>query len=490
LAIATLSDVLVAIPVFWVPVGVLLLLTARFMPAKGPQVACILSGIPLLLFSYSSFYLFIQRVPIIDEYATLSGQIFGWWIFTAIAVSVAAWFIGKLRPVTMFLNYAATGLLLLSAYSIYQARSHPPSLTTREHGIKLKRNAPLPVGKPDIVYIILDGYGRSDQLRRVFGFDNTPFIESLKKTGFVVTDESNSNYVQTELSLASSLNLDFIPNVVKTTADDIDRISLDLAIDDSRASKFLKSLGYSYIGIGSGFPNFHFRAADYAFVERDKMPDFPELLIDQTPFARTKLALASAADRKRIQINQAFANARYILRPAARPRFVVMHVLAPHPPFVFTKDGAPRPLATNYGLWDGNHFYTAGGSLKDYREGYVDQIQYINKRTLELARDVVRSNPNAIIVIQGDHGSKSHLDQDHLSKTDTAEAFGILNAYRVPRQMAKHITPDISPVNTFRLMFRELFGADLEMLENRSYYSSWPLPYRLTEVTAKVSKTD
>ncbi len=37
---------------------------------------------------------------------------------------------------------------------------------------------------PDIYYIILDGYARSDTLENQYGFDNGPFITSLERKGF------------------------------------------------------------------------------------------------------------------------------------------------------------------------------------------------------------------------------------------------------------------------------------------------------------------
>src|SRR4051812_12748535 len=37
---------------------------------------------------------------------------------------------------------------------------------------------------PDIVLILLDGYPRTDELARLFGFDNEPFLQSLEQRGF------------------------------------------------------------------------------------------------------------------------------------------------------------------------------------------------------------------------------------------------------------------------------------------------------------------
>ncbi len=61
--------------------------------------------------------------------------------------------------------------------------------------------------RPDIYYIILDGYGRSDVLQRYYDFDNAEFLEGLRHRGFYVADKSSTNYPYTAHSLSSSLNM-------------------------------------------------------------------------------------------------------------------------------------------------------------------------------------------------------------------------------------------------------------------------------------------
>ncbi len=60
---------------------------------------------------------------------------------------------------------------------------------------------------PDIYYIILDGYARSDYMTEAIGLDNSEFIAFLERQGLLVAKESRSNHNWTSLSLASSLNM-------------------------------------------------------------------------------------------------------------------------------------------------------------------------------------------------------------------------------------------------------------------------------------------
>lgn len=66
---------------------------------------------------------------------------------------------------------------------------------------------------PDIYYIILDAYGRSDVLKDFYKYDNEPFLEWLSQKGFYVVGKSRTNYVHTYLSLASSLNYCYLDHI-------------------------------------------------------------------------------------------------------------------------------------------------------------------------------------------------------------------------------------------------------------------------------------
>ena len=68
--------------------------------------------------------------------------------------------------------------------------------------------------KRDIYYIVVDGYARSDILQEMFGFDNASFVSYLQEKGFVVPTSGHSNYPATPLSIASTLNMDYIQSLV------------------------------------------------------------------------------------------------------------------------------------------------------------------------------------------------------------------------------------------------------------------------------------
>jgi len=61
---------------------------------------------------------------------------------------------------------------------------------------------------PDIYYIILDAFGRTEVLDEVYNYDNGEFVKQLEQRGFTVAKNSRSNYQVTILSLPSALNIE------------------------------------------------------------------------------------------------------------------------------------------------------------------------------------------------------------------------------------------------------------------------------------------
>src|SRR5690606_20516760 len=86
-----------------------------------------------------------------------------------------------------------------------------------------------------------------------------------------------------------------------------------------------------------------------------------------------------------------------------------------------------------------------------------------------------RSEKPPVIIIQGDHGPGGRLKWKSPGDSCYAERTSILNAYYLPDGADALLFPNITPVNSFRVVLNAYFGADLEMLPGKSYFTS-PLP--------------
>ena len=80
--------------------------------------------------------------------------------------------------------------------------------------------------------------------------------------------------------------------------------------------------------------------------------------------------------------------------PPVGPTFMLIHHLSPHPPYMFKADCSFRNF-----LWS-----------EEGRPLYIDNLRCTNSKLLEFTRFVAKNDPEAIVVIQGDHGTAFKTD--------------------------------------------------------------------------------
>lgn len=335
---------------------------------------------------------------------------------------------------------------------------------------------------PDIYYIVADEYARADVLSEFFDHDNSEFLDQLRERGFYIADQSFSNYALTFLSLASSHDMQYQNNRVKQHIKKAKHSRRDFfqVIQNSRSARFLRDRGYRYVTLSSGWIGT--MGSPIADVEYRYAPilggEFRSALVRSTllrPFS------PSVAGRH-LYI---FDKLKEIPRLDG-PTFTFAHIVLPHFPYVFDRDGTVRrDLAPNL------HFY---GDFKRRMGGwgdeslYVDQLVYLNTRLIEVIDAILAASPHPpIIIVQGDHGTAAS-DSDDGAGPLPRERLGILNAYLVPDRVRALLYPNITPVNSFRLIFSTLFGADYPPLPDRNIFSWYEREFSLRDVTREVSK--
>ncbi len=337
--------------------------------------------------------------------------------------------------------------------------------------------------QPHVFYVVLDGYARADVLRDLYGYDNTPFLEGLRARGCYVASAALANYPQTVLSLASSLNMDYLNDwAVRVPRGTSDRAPLTEAILHSRFVDGLRARGYKSVAFGHGYGPAELRSADRFEPTGWSLGDvgFWDGLLAATPLpdlfksARIKLPFD---ERRRKGVLYVFAR----LGPLARerePLFVLAHILAPHPPFVFDAEGRASG-SPSLAFGDGTHWLKQSRmDARRYRRDYLQQLRYVSAKTLETV-DAIRANAArpTVVLLQADHGPGSELDWTSAVKSNLRERLAILSAYCLPEGDAEGLYPAISPVNSFRLLMGRYFGQRMPPLPDRAYFAAWGRPY-------------
>jgi hypothetical protein len=331
---------------------------------------------------------------------------------------------------------------------------------------------------PDIYYIILDGYASSNTLKEFYNYDNDEFTEFLKEKGFYIADKSVSNYHTSYLSMASSLNMEYI-NYLSDIAgiESKDQTLTYGMIRNNKVAHFLKSRGYNFIHFSSGWgPTNYNKYADLNIgISYLKRNEFQMLLVRTTMIDAFEKQFFKDIDRKRIL--NTFDNLAEIYKVEGK-KFVFAHIVCPHPPYLFDRDGNSVPEAdTGMNGW--------GLKQKEY---YLNQLIFINKKIEILIDEILsKSEVPPIIILQADHGPRNTFIEGEYPTADIfKEGSRIFNAYHIPSEESNLLYDSITPVNTFRVVFNSYFNTDYELLEDKSYNSFEDEPYRFTDITDKV----
>jgi hypothetical protein len=335
---------------------------------------------------------------------------------------------------------------------------------------------------PNIYDFLLDGYAREDVLRTLYGCDNSPFLSALRAQGFTVAKEARTNYWQTTLSLASMLNASYVsyvngmPGYLECGWGD--RRSLSQLVQKNFVMDYLKRRGYHTMAFATGYGFNELVTADVFKTVQvsslDGLSSFQYEALSMTPIPEIAHRLNPVAPHssqvRRDRILNALDHCTDLSDRAA-PLFVLAHVMAPHPPFVFHADGSPASPAKPFSGADGSAYIKLGGSVETYRSGYAEQVQFVNRKMLEaVGRVLKRSTRPSVIILHGDHGPGSGLDWDVPERSDFYERMSILLAVRMPEGEDPGLPEDLTLVNLYRVLFSRLFGENLPLLPNASYY--------------------
>jgi len=326
---------------------------------------------------------------------------------------------------------------------------------------------------PDIYYIILDGYGRDDILKEYFGYDNSEFTAFLQEKGFYVASKSRTNFVWTYLSLASSLNYQYINNLSDLLGkDSCDREIAYAMIKKNKVSQFLKAAGYRYVHFDSTWGATH--SNPFADIEI-----YCEKNIFQDDFMRQLVSttiLRFWEEPVKVDLVSSHLHAFSMLETVAEwegPKFVFMHMIPPHHPYLFDREGNIKRHA-----YISNQF-EFHKHLWGEKDQYIDQLIFITKKIKAAIQTILdKSKTPPIIILQSDHGPilKNSPRGDYL-KARTA----ILNAFFLPGE-TNFLYDTITPVNTFRLIFNHYFNTSLPLLPDETFYSKYRRPWDFTRI--------
>jgi hypothetical protein len=326
--------------------------------------------------------------------------------------------------------------------------------------------------RPDIYYIILDGYGRADILRDFYSFDNSDFLDYLNNKGFFIASKSCSNYAWTFLSLPSSLNskyINYLANEVGIESNDL-RIPYEM-IKNNRTAQYLRDKGYLFIHFkstwGATLSN-KYADIEIGYEKGFFKDEFLRILVQTTVLKLLNSIIIEDLANSHLHTLKMLET----IPDIESPTFTFVHLLLPHHPYLFDRNGKIKHHATILDQFQLN--------MWEKKNEYIEQVIFVNNRMKEIIDTIFnKSISPPIIIIQSDHGPQiSGVDNETYIKA----RMSILNAYYLPS--GNHVLYDsITPVNTFRLIFNYYFQETLPLLHDESFFSNFGKPYKFKLVS-------
>jgi hypothetical protein len=472
----------VSISVVWRPLAVVLvasivlLIIIRLLLREWHKAALVTSFGLVLFFTYGRLYDLLKTTSLIEtgfiRHRYLAILFLALWIA---GIWVILKHIRDVKSVTGILNLVSLVLVILPVFQtgsyLFKTASDAQAVgesvaADNRPGLRAQG------GKPDVYYIILDTYTRSDILASDLDFDNSNFIQQLEDLGFYVASCSRSNYNNTVKSLVSAMNMSYLPELYALAArEGLSEEDTWVLLKPSLVGRNFKDLGYEIVAFDTGYAWNSLEDADlylargrYASSSQFINP-FEQMLIDTSVLSIYSDFNQKATWDKYSSSSHPLANyigqQEFILDqlPTIATRsastFTYAHINIPHAPFVFSPDG----YLTDPDYWSGPYMQAADDA--HFRSGYSQSVEFINNRMIAIIQEILqKSDTPPIIILQGDHG---------YWKNSGGGLPPILNAYYLPGIDQSVLYPSISPVNTFRLVFNAYFSGQYDLFADASF---------------------
>ena len=408
-------------------------------------------------------YLFNRDMVQVEHYRLLP-------LFVLIAI-YASWFITKLNPGQFWKSafYIMSALLILNLFKIlpgelakYKTANQAKQDTSSGESSFTKSEY------PDIYFILFDELAGFDVMRNYWQYQGVDeFEQFLKSKGFFVAQDSRSSSIDTLQQMAERLNYQEYPTGAEY------RDTYYEAIANNRVMSYLESLGYTTVVFDEkrfGYAAIPSMTADYSFEydsssvnkmntgARYLFDDFGILVAENTmlqafPIFYNKLIDPMFLKHQEMVYFTATEIANVDEIPS--PKFVHVHLLLPHFPFMFSANGNVN---------DPLYFY----NWNYYLGNYIFTLDLAQKMINTIFEDSDPAHP-PIIILQSDHGARNSLvaARNGVQLEDFPEEYKthIVNAIYLPGYDISKLPKDIKPINTFPLIFNHYFDMDIPLVK-------------------------
>ena len=459
-SISFIEVFLVGLSVF--VVNIILFVIFYFFTRKILYAALITFFVIVWYFFFGAIHDFIKNTELLTflrRYTTL---------LPLLIVATIIWivFLKKNKPkwnnITLYLNLLLLIYCLIDAVKLanlsFAKQSIRPSSAFNNDLVKLK---------PNVYFLLFDGYPGQKTLTDSFKFSNEKFTNFLQKNEFV-TLSIMSNYDKTHYSMSSIFNMQYVNQEYKVNPYcQKDYQSRQNEIKNGAVFSIFKNMGY--------------RIFNYSIFDLEKSPgldDKNSFLFGHSFLLTDKILLNRI--RKNTWINPTGMVIKYLPflqnqsifvfrnsnvkaqrllseklnNNSTNPIFCYTHILMPHEPYYFDSTG----LDTNPTNFLSNEILLDRGK-------FISYLKYTNIVAEKMLLEIRKKDPNAIIIFMSDHGVRNF---PRLSHFEIGNYFNICFLY-FPNKNYGKIPLKITNVNVFTYLFNTQFNQQLSYLKDTSF---------------------
>jgi len=338
----------------------------------------------------------------------------------------------------------------------------------------LRDQASAPVLKPNVYFILVDGYPRTDIQKKIFKLDSQPLLTLMQQAGYRVQKDAKSNYVVTHVSLSSMMEADYITTDTYGPSPALSLAFYDKITGGGQVVQKFKKIGYRYYHLGGRVYSISACSdhADECLNQSMPLLKFMDIaLLKKTPLQiwMKEILAFSGSDRPTNLEDLMMALDDLKRDKDTEPFFLFAHTIPPHAPYLYTKSCEERDEKLS--LFESLNTDT----MAPYREGII----CVNQQLERLVNKISKQDPTAIVVIQSDHGS--HFNVNWFAKLDEwsdlalQERFSILSAIKAPKTCQSMLFDDWVAVNTFRFVFACLTQTEPRYLDPAFYTTTYAI---------------
>jgi len=333
-------------------------------------------------------------------------------------------------------------------------------------------DAQTPKITPNVYYIMADGFPRQDVSGYFWKIDYQPMFDRLYEEGYRILKQAHSNYPVTHLSIASTLAMDYLSTEdEKSFAPNYYPLFSEIAGGNNATVKQFKKFGYRSIHMGAqvytitecgGAEDLCLNYGRGSFLK-----ELDVVLLKMTPLRHIEedviIKLGGARVTTLPLFEQRLEERKAEIKP---PYFAFIHTIPPHAPYMYTPDCRVRSLK---GMTD---------AIETTMESdYKDGVSCVLKQFVTMAEYIEKTDPNAIVIFQSDHGSHFNVDfyQDPKIWSNKAlfERYSVFSAIKAPKQCQNELRQDLSNVNTMRFVLACIAGHSPHYLKDRYFGTSY-----------------